>query len=469
MKLIWIVCSALMLTGCMNLAPDYERPQMPVAEMWPEDSKAQLDGNSGVEDWRNFIVEPKLQRLIELGLEHNRDMQVAVQNLRRTQALFGIQRSERFPNVDISAGSVNQRLPEAFTGGPPTVSRQYSVDLGIFSYELDFWGRISSLERQALNAYLATEQGRRNTQIALISQIASTYLTLSANKALLALAEETLASQEASLVLTQQSFDNGVVSGLDVAQAQVTVATSRVDLASFSNLVASDQHALAVLVGTSIDDALMPEAGESDVLAPVRVGMPSLLLSQRPDIVQAEHNLMGANANIGAARAAYFPSISLTATAGLLSADLDDLFDGDARSWNFSPSISLPIFNWGQLKGNVEVAKADAAIALAQYEQSIQLAFQEVADSLSARHYLALQREAQQQLVDATGDSFELSELRFRQGVDSFFSVLDSQRSHYTAQQGLITLDLSQQANLLALFRALGGGWVGNELSPYSP
>ncbi|SHG95618.1 efflux transporter outer membrane subunit [Ferrimonas marina] len=471
MKLAARLLPCLLLPGCISMAPDYERPEAPVPEMWPDTTEVVIDGNSALQDWRTFIVDPRLQRLIELGLEHNRDLRIATQNLRRTQALYGIQRSEQFPNIDVQANGINQKLPEALNG-TETISRQYNVDLGILSYELDFWGRVNSLENQALYAYLASEQGRRNTQIILISQIASAYFTLAADKALLALAEETLRSQRASLALTQQSFDNGVVSGLDVAQAEVTVATARVDVADYSNRVAADINALAVLVGEQIDDTLLPQAdgpGELGGLAPIQVGLPSLLLTQRPDIQQAEFELIAANASIGAARAAYFPTISLTATAGVLSSDLDDLFSGDAGTWNFTPSISLPIFHWGEIRSGVEVAKADQQIALAQYEQSIQIAFQEVADALAGRQFLDQQFDAQQMLVAATGETFRLSELRFRQGVDNFFTVLDSQRSYYSAQQVLIAVNLNQQANLINLFRALGGGWTGSPSSEFSP
>ncbi|QIZ76415.1 efflux transporter outer membrane subunit [Ferrimonas lipolytica] len=459
-KLITLVVSVA-LTGCVNLADDYQRPDAPMDSTWLESNLQVDEVSSASTDWRQFILDPKLRELIELGLEHNRDLRIAQQTLLRTQALYGIQKSELFPNVDVSVGAANQRIPEAVTT-PESISRQYNVDVGLFSYELDFFGRIANLEQQALFNFLASEQGRRNTEIVVIGQIASTYLSVVADTALLNLAQETLDSQISSLQLTEQSFENGVVSGLDVAQAKVTVATAQVDLARFRNQLAADRHALAVLVGTKFDGGLLPDDTVQQWLAPVQIGMPSDLLTLRPDIVQAEYLLMAGNANIGAARAAYFPSISLTASSGLLSSDLDDLFSGDARSWSFSPGLTLPIFHWGELDANLELAEADQQLALAQYEQTIQNAFREVADALSARQYLAEQLEAQKRLVDATGESFYLSDLRFRQGVDSFYNVLDSQRSYFAAQQSLISLAYDQQNNLLSLFRALGGGWQGN-------
>ncbi|MBY5991470.1 efflux transporter outer membrane subunit [Ferrimonas balearica] len=464
-SLVALMLSALLATGC-SMAPEYETPPSPVDEFWPESAGDADEGNSAIEDWRMFVLDPRLQVMIERALEHNRDMRIAIQTLRRAEALYGVQRSEKFPNIDIGASGVNQRLGEAVTGADSTINRQYNIDIGLFGYEIDFWGRLASLEETALQAYLATDEARRNTHIAIVSQVITAYLTLAADRALLNLARETLETQKASLALTQQSFDNGVATGLDVAQAQVTVAIAQVDMANFNNRVAADINALAVLVGTGYDPILLPDGSREIALGPVEVGMPSAMLVQRPDIRSAEHSLRGANANIGAARAAFFPNISLTATAGLLSAELDDLFSGDARSWNFTPSITAPIFHWGELRGNLEVAKADREIALNQYEQTIQLAFQEVADALAARENLEDQYQAQQQLVMAYKDSYELSDLRFRQGVDDFFSVLDSQRNYYQAEQDLISLRLSQQANLVALFRAMGGGWVGSEPPP---
>ncbi|WP_028115629.1 efflux transporter outer membrane subunit [Ferrimonas senticii] len=459
-KGVTLVASAL-LAGCVNLAPEYQRPEVTSLDPQLENLIGDQVGQSSAElDWRQFMVDPKLQQLIELGLGHNRDLQVAYYTLVRAQAQYGVQRTGNLPNIDLRAGASNQLLPEALNG-TETISRQYNVDLGILSYELDFFSRIDNLEQQALFSYLGTEQGRRNTQITVMAQIATTYLSLAANRSLLTLAEETLLSQLESLSLTQQSFDNGVVSGLDVAQAEVTVANAQVDLARFRNQIAADRHQLAQLVGVPVSEALMPEAIQAQSLAPLMAGLPSALLLNRPDLLQAEYALMAENANIGAARANYFPTISLTATAGLLSGDLDDLFSSDARSWNFSPSLTLPIFNWNEIGANVDIAKANRDIAVASYQGAIQSAFREVADALAARAFLAEQYQAQQALVAATGKSFELSDLRFRQGVDSFYNALDSQRSFFAAQQQLISLQLSQQTNLVTLFRALGGGWVG--------
>ncbi|MFI3247299.1 MAG: efflux transporter outer membrane subunit [Ferrimonas sp.] len=461
----------LVLAGCINLAPEYQRPHPQIPSQWPtmiEQGQAQTaDGatSSASLDWRQFVLDTKLQRLIELGLSHNQNLQVAFYTLKKAEAQYGIKRANVLPELGISAAATQIRYPENFTSDPDTIYRDFSFGFGISSYELDFFSKVTNLERQALFDYLATEQGRRNTEIVLIASIASTYLTLMADNALVALAEETLKSQQESLALTKQSFDAGVVSGLDVAQSEVTVANAAVELAKFKNQLASTRHALIQLVGTAITDEMLPSNHEMDVLAPVQVGLPSELLAIRPDVRQAEFDLMAQNAVIGNARAAYFPSISLTATGGFLSGELSSLFERDSRSWTFSPSISLPIFYWGALDANLASAKAGQKLALASYQNTIQTAFQEVSDALSARAFLAQQLTAQQALVTATGKSYELSDLRFRQGVDSFYNVLESQQSYFSAEQNLITLRLSQQTNLIDLFRALGGGWVGNPVA----
>ncbi|WP_245907242.1 TolC family protein [Photobacterium sanctipauli] len=278
------------------------------------------------------------------------------------------------------------------------------------------------------------------------------------------LANETLVSQQSSLDLTIKSFNNGVATGLDVAQAKTTVATALKDVARFTSQVNVDINALNVLVGKTVPMHLLPQASDSIQFAPIYVGMPSDVLLQRPDILAAEHELIAANANIGAARAAYFPTISLTATGGLLSASASDLFSSDSRSWVFTPALSLPIFNWGELDAREDVAIADQQIALNNYEKTIQTAFREVADALANQATLKDQVAAQQMLVDATGDSFRLSNLRFNEGVDDYFTVLDSQRSYYTAQQDLLTTKLSKELNLLTLYKVLGGGWVETDV-----
>ncbi|MGF1702490.1 efflux transporter outer membrane subunit [Photobacterium makurazakiensis] len=484
-QISFMLATSVLMSGCANFIPDYARPEAPVNTQWPVDESKQTysiyqtgDPSNSVNspprafvpsvspysDWRNFVTNDKIKSVVDLALSNNRDVRIAVLNILRAEAQYGIQRANLFPNLELSAGGTNQRLPENASNGNSTINRQYSVDLGITNYEIDFWGRISSLEKQALEEYLATVEGRRNTQLSLVSSVIEAYLTLMTDENLLRLANETLISQQRSLDLTLKSFNNGVATGLDVAQAKTTVATALKDVARFTSQVNVDKNALNALVGATVPIHLLPQAGDSNRFAPVYVGMPSDVLLQRPDILEAEHQLIAANANIGAARAAYFPTISLTATGGLLSASASDLFSGDSRSWAFNPALNLPIFNWGELDSRRDVAIADQQIALNNYEKAIQTAFREVADALANQATLKDQVTAQQMLVDATGDSFRLSNLRFNEGVDDYFTVLDSQRSYYTAQQELLTTKLSKELNLLTLYKVLGGGWVETDV-----
>ncbi|TKB49163.1 efflux transporter outer membrane subunit [Ferrimonas aestuarii] len=460
-----LVALVVTLSGC-SLQPNYERPEMPTTVFWPTEPMMAEEGSIAVgDDWRSFINDPKLVQLIELALNHNRDLEVALLNILKAEAQLGIQRAERLPNIDLSGGSSNQRLSENINGGTSTISRQQSLSVGITAFELDFWGRVYNLEQQALYSYLATVEGRKNTQLSLISSVMQAYLNLETDRRLLQLAKETLETQQNSLILTQTSFDNGVASGLDVAQAKTTVATALVDVAQFTSRVQVDINALTLLVGTPIADELLPSANDRTEFAPVSAGLPSSVLLTRPDVMSAEHNLRAAYANIGVARAAYFPNISLTATGGLLSRDLDDLFDGDSKSWVFSPTINLPIFNWGSLDSQFDVAVADQQIAEANYEKTVQTAFQEVADALANQGTLDDQLAAQIMLVEAYKESFDLAQLRFDEGVDNYFKVLDSQRNYYSAQQTLLSTELSYWLNRIALFKALGGGWVETDKS----
>ncbi|MGF1687117.1 efflux transporter outer membrane subunit [Photobacterium japonica] len=504
------VMVALFVSGCASFIPDYERTALPVASEWPVSSNAAAGGNYSIytatnsntyatnplvlssdavpnasasphtpaapppshqqavsveQDWRLFVQNDNIRQVVDLALNNNRDVRIAILNIQRAEALFGIQRASRLPNIDAAAGAANQRLPENANNGNSTISRQYSVDLGITSYEIDFWGRVASLEQQALEQYMATVEARKNTQLSLVSGVIEAYLTLLADQYLLQLAKDTLVLQQDSLNLTQKSLNSGVATGLDVAQAQTTVATALKDVARFTSQVNVDINALTTLVGTRIPANLLPQKADRIQFAPIQVGMPSTVLLRRPDIQALEHQLIAANASIGAARAAYFPAISLTATGGLLSASASDLFSSDSLSWTFTPTLVLPIFRWGELDAQLDVARADQQIALNQYEKAIQTAFREVADALANQATLKDQVAAQQMLVNATGDSFHLSNLRFDEGIDDYFTVLDSQRSYYTAQQELINTKLSEQLNFLTLYKVLGGGWVTSDVS----
>lgn len=457
----------LCLGGCSTMAPKYERPAAPVPSNWPTGpaykESRQGAGEKAVADipWQEFFVNGQLRRLIALALENNRDLRVAVLNIERARAQYQIQRADLFPQVDATADGDFQRLPEDFSGtGQARTIHQYSVGLGVSSYELDLFGRVRSLKDQALEQYLATAQARRSVQISLVSQVATTWLTLAADRERLQLAKETLASQQASYQLVKSRFDVGVSSALDLHQAQTSVDTARVDIARYTTLVAQDENALNLVVGSQVQaDLYPPSLSESlTALKDLAPGLPSDVLLSRPDILQAENLLKGANANIGAARAAFFPRITLVSSVGFGSEELGGLFTGNAFAWSFAPHVSLPIFDAGRNRANLDVAQVDRDIAIAQYEKSIQTAFREVADALAQRGTIDDQLAAQQSLTDATAESYRLSQARYDKGVDSYLNVLDSQRSMYSAQQNLISVRLSRLANLVTLYKVLGGG-----------
>ncbi len=456
----------LSLAGCATMAPEYTRPAPPVPSAWPagpayKEGVAKSDKPVADIPWQEFFVDPQLRKVISLALENNRDLRVAALNIERSRALYQIQRSDLFPKVDATAAGSVQRVPADLSStGRAVTAEQYSVGLGISSYEVDLFGRVRSLKDQALEQYLATEQARRSVQISLVSQVAATYLALAADRERLQLAKDTLTSQQESYKLTRSRFEAGVSSALDLHQAQTSVDTARVDIARFTTLAAQDENGLNLVVGAPVSADLLPKA-LSETLIPLKEvppGLPSDVLLSRPDILQAEGLLKGANANIGAARAAFFPRITLVSSVGFGSDELGGLFKGDSFAWSFAPRITLPIFDAGSNKANLTVAEVDREIAVAQYEKAIQTAFREVADALAQRGTIDDQLTAQQSLTDATSQSYLLSQARYEKGVDSYLNVLDSQRSLYGAQQGLITVRLSRLANLVTLYKALGGG-----------
>ncbi|HOP40835.1 MAG TPA: AdeC/AdeK/OprM family multidrug efflux complex outer membrane factor [Geobacteraceae bacterium] len=464
--LIALVAVAVCLAGC-TMAPKYSRPAAPVPAAWPQGPSyreaAGASPDTVVADipWQKFFVDEKLRKLVALALENNRDLRVAALNIERSMAQYQISRSELLPKVDANASATYQRLAEDFSGtGIPLNIHQYNVGLGISSYELDLFGRVRSLKDQALQQYFATEQARRSVQISLVAEVAANYLSLAADQERLQLAKETLASQQASYQLIRSRYEAGVSSALDLHQAQTSVDAARVDIARYTTLAAQNENALALLVGSQVPADLQPTA-LSETLSALKdlpPGLPSDVLLSRPDILQAEHLLKGANANIGAARAAFFPRITLVSSVGFGSDQLGDLFASGAFVYSVAPRVSLPIFQGGANRANLKVSEVDRDIAVAQYEKAIQNAFREVADALAQRGTIDDQVQAQQSLADATAQSFRLSEARYEKGVDSYLNVLDSQRSLYAAQQNLISVRLARLANLVTLYKVLGGG-----------
>lgn len=461
-RLVLTISAVAALSGCATMAPEYTRQAAPVAESWPtgpaygEAAGEEIGGLS----WRDFYVDGRLRSMIDLALENNRDLRIAALNVERASAQYQIRRSGLFPTIDAAAAGNVQRVPASVSStGQAMTSRQYSASVGLSAYELDLFGRVRSLKDAALEQFFAAEHAQRSARIGLVAGVANGYLMLAADSERLELAKETLAAQEASYELTRRRFELGVASELDLSQARTSVEAARVDIARYKAFIAQDLNALELLVGSPVPDELLPaELGSVTALRDIAPGLPSDVLQGRPDILQAESELKGANANIGAARAAFFPRISLTTSAGLASDELGSLFKGSSGAWSFAPFISLPIFDGGARRAGLETAEVDRDIFLARYERAIQTAFREVADALALQGTIGEQLAAQQSLVEAADQSYRLSEARYRAGVDSYLSVLDSQRALYAAQLGFIELRFSKFTNLVTLYKALGGG-----------
>nr|WP_272890392.1 AdeC/AdeK/OprM family multidrug efflux complex outer membrane factor [Stutzerimonas stutzeri] len=450
------------LGGC-SLIPDYQRPDAPVASDWPQGAaypQSAAQTSERTLGWREFFRDPALQQLIEVALENNRDLRVAALNVDAYRALYRVQRADVLPAVSADGSGTRSRSPgDMNMTGEPTISSQYSATFGV-SWELDLFGRLRSLRDQALEEFFASEAAQRSTQISLIASVANAWLTLQADQALLQVTRDTLKTYEESLGLTQRSFDVGVASALELRQARSAVDSARVSIEQYTRLVAQDRNALTLLLGQSLPAGLPSTDGlERTQLAALPVGLPSDLLQQRPDILQAEYQLRAVNASIGAARAAFFPRISLTGAAGTASSELSGLFDGGSGYWSFSPSISVPIFNAGQLRANLDYAQISKNIQIAQYEKAIQTAFREVADGLASQATYTRQVQAQRDLLQTSEDYYNLAERRYRTGVDSYLTVLDAQRQLFNVQQQLIGDRLAQMTSEVNLFKALGGGW----------
>ena len=454
--------AGLLLAGC-SLAPRYERPAPPVAREWGAGAGA-ASGPSTAADlgWREVFQDPGLQALVALALENNRDLRVAALTVELTRAQYRIVRADRLPAAGGVAGATRQHLDaDVSPTGSATTRTSYTVGLGATAFELDLFGRVRSLSDAALEQFLATEEARRSVHLSLVAEVAAQYLAIRALDDQVALARRTLETVESSFALTRRTFEAGRTSELDVRTAEAQVHTARFNLSSARLQRARAEHALVLLVGQPLPAELpapQPLAAQA-VLAELPPGVPSEVLLRRPDIAAAEHALLSANAIIGAARAAFFPSISLTAFGGTSSAELSGLFGAGSGLWSFTPQINLPLFRGGALRASLDAAHVRKSIQIARYERSIQGAFREVADALVARTALEEQLEAQRARVQAEQRRYELSDLRYRKGVDSYLGVLTAQRDLFTAQQALIQTQLARLANLVDLYRALGGGW----------
>jgi len=461
MKRLTPLVLALAMAGCVNLAPKYERPAAPVAAGFPTVEGTVSSGNPVAPaapvntEWQRFFADARLQQLISLSLANNRDLRVAILNIEQARATYQIQRAARFPAINAAVTGQRQT-----TGRDQPINSVYQAGLSVTAFELDLFGRVRNLTESALAQYLATEEARKATQISLVAQVANTYLTFLADEELLGLTQQTLKTREESLRLSQLRFENGVSSKLDLDQAISLVEQARTTLAQAQRQRAQDINLLTLLVGQPIPDNLPQGLTLAQTNLPdLPAGLPSDLLATRPDIRSAEQQLVAANANIGAARANYFPRISLTGSAGSASNELSGLFKGGTFGWSFAPQAILPLFDFGARRAGVESAQAGRDIAVARYEQSIQTAFREVADALAGQATFSEQLRAQQAVAAAEADRFNLSDLRYRSGTASYLDLLDAQRSLFTAQQQAIEANLARLQNQVTLYRVLGGGW----------
>jgi multidrug efflux system outer membrane protein len=459
LKTLSLSAVTLMILSACQLAPEQNKLALPVPDAYASGTnQAQVSPLK----WQQFFNDKKLQALITQSLEHNKDLQIAVLNVQRVRGLYQIEDSALYPSLDFNGSGTRQRLPASLSSGSDaTISSQYSATVGITSYELDIWGKVRNQSTQALQTLYSTELSQYSTQVSLVAELANAWLNYAADQQLLALAQETLTSQQSSLSLTQKSFDLGAASKITLEQLKSTVATAKVDIATYKRLLKRDKNALDLLVGQSVANDLLPDKALHSLLSlpEVPVGLPSDLLTQRPDIKAAEHKLLAANANIGIARAAFYPSISLTANAGSASNDLSDLFNSGSGTWSFVPSVNLPIFNMGRNSANLDVAKAEQEIAVATYQQKIQQAFREVADALADREGYQEQLVALDMLLKSRQSTFDLSQARYDNGVDSYLQVLDAQRTWYSAQQQNIVGQQALLASQISLYKVVGGGW----------
>ena len=456
LKAVAAAVTALALAACGSMAPSYQRPAAPVASTFPGEASSTASGAAATAvEWRQFFTDERLKQLVALALTNNRDLLLAVLNIEQARAQYDIRRADQWPTVN--AGLSGSRLPTAAGG----ISSTYTAGLLVTAYELDLFGRIRSLSDAALAQYLATEEARKSVQISLVAAVATSYLTLQGDAELLRVTQQTLQTREASTSLIKLRFDNGASAQVDLRQAESLLESARVALAQATRQRALDENALVLLLGQPLPAAMpggLPITAPA-ILPKLAAGLPSDLLTRRPDIRQAEQQLLAANANIGAARAAFFPRITLTGSVGSASSELSGLFKAGSGAWSFAPQLLQPLFDAGRNEGNLRLAEVGRDIATAQYERTIQSAFREVADALAGRATLGEQLRAQEALVRAEQDRYRLAELRYRNGVASYLDALDAQRSLFAAQQALVQTQVQYQQNLVTLYRVLGGGW----------
>ena len=475
MQTVWSISSrgiaisalTLSLAACQSM-----RGPEPVVNTAIPESFASYSNASGTsiaeQGYKDFFADPRLLQVIDMSLANNRDLRTAALNIQKAQQQYQISENNQLPTIGASGSAVRQVTPSRDPNNPYST---YQVGLGLTAYELDFWGRVRSLKDAALDSYLATQSSRDATQISLIGQVTQAWLNYSFASAQLKLAEQTLKAQQESFNLNKKRFDVGIDSEIPLRQAQISVETARNDVANYKTQIAQAQNLLNLLVGQTVPQNLLPQQQISQITkqSALSAGLPSDLLNNRPDIKAAEYQLSAAGANIGAAKAQLYPTISLTGSAGYASTDLSNLFKAGNAAWSIGPNISLPIFDWGTRKANIKISETDQKIALANYEKSVQSAFREVNDALATRANIGDRLTAQRRLVDATNTTYKLSNARFRAGIDSYLTVLDAQRSAYSAEQGLLLLQQANLNNQVELYKTLGGGLKTNTSDTVTP
>ena len=464
MRRLIVVLALLLAGGCATMAPERTLPTAPVDASWNSSDRTGADVDET--GWRDAFPDPALQELIATALLENRSLRQTVLAMEQARAQFRIAGADRIPSVDAAGSKTSNRLPSDLNGGIAGINRQWASNLGVTAFELDFFGRVQSLEDEALESYLATEEARRAAHISLVAQVAQGYLTLVGDRESLDLARETSKSREATLALTKAQLDNGLATELDRHQAEETAAVAQSEVARLEARTVMDENALAVLVGVPASQLRLPARAMNDVAmaGPVEPGLPSELLTRRPDILEAEHRLWSAGAQIGAARAAFFPRITLTGTAGFASLGLSDLFDAQSRAWTFIPRVSLPIFDAGRNKANLALAESEQKIRVAQYEQAVQTAFREVADALAKNKGFGEQIQAQTRRAASAEKSRVLVDQRYQAGLESAMAVHDAERTLFTARQDLLSVRMARKLAIVELYAALGGGWEERHL-----
>lgn len=454
------LAATLALAGCASMAPPYAPPPLPVAAQYPETDPAGAHAPDVA--WQSYFADPRLQALIAQALASNRDIRIAALRVEEARAAYGIQRAEQFPTIALGASGSRARVPDDLSPtGRAMTSAQYQAGLNVSAWELDFWGRVRSLKDSALQTLLASDEARRAVGVALVAQVANGYLGLRELDERVELARATVDSRAESLRIFTRRFEVGSISKLDLTQVETLLSQALSLSAQLEQARAVQAHALAQLVGGPVDLTPVAEVRRFDdasVLQPLHAGLPSALLTQRPDLIAAEHQLRAAQANIGAARAAFFPTISLTAAYGTASAELNGLFDSGSGAWNLAPRLVLPIFDAGRLRANMDLAEVRRDVAVANYEKSVQGAFREVADALSNRRWLALQVDIGKTTLAAQSERARLAKLRYDNGAAPYLEVLDAQRDLLTVEQQLVQTRRALLSSQVSLYAALGGG-----------